>query len=134
MSCTEIKANHKFIKSLPSSESYRGLFSYQISGGYRYPVSKVRGVRFAQGRYHKNLVKMEFARPMNWQDALQVVERYLAQPLTPEHFQKLANSGDLFPSSLPEDFKVIGDCLGDCKFVDSLNVSSSGIMEIECGS
>lgn len=54
-------------------------------------------------------------------EAVEIVEDYMSQPMTLEYYESIKD--DLFFGFQFDEFKVRGDALGDCKFLEKIKSS-----------
>jgi len=91
-------------------------------------------VIFDISRYGRHTHRM-FISNCNDLEAIHIVEDYLSEPMTREYFDAIQD--DLFPGTSFQEFRVRGDALGDCRFLEQIKSTSLGDgrrIKLICGS
>jgi len=100
----------------------------------------IYSVMFDISRYGQYRHIIRFENPVTEQYAIEKVESYLSEPLTPNHLEKIRD--DLFAPiqkysfdelQEKEGYTIQGDCLSDCKFLERCNINN-GMLVLSCGS
>jgi hypothetical protein len=111
-------------------------FSYHLSTPK--PLDQVQRkcvtITFDVGRYGINTHTMVFETKVTEVEAVRAVERWLSQPMTVEHLERLIEDNDLFDSDATlQDYPIRGDALGDCIYLESV-ICDEGHITLLCGS
>lgn len=99
-------------------------FHFTTSNNFDNVTRYIKSIKFDISRYGQYSRLIEFLDEDKTElEAVQAVEEFLSKKLTREFFDNVKS--DLFSSSF-EDYKIIGDLLGDNVFYDGLTKISDG--------
>lgn len=90
----------------------------------------IRRVNFLISRYGKHEETINFKEPVSEASAIKAVEKWFNEPVTNDHWTRVQD--DLFHSDR-EIYKIRGDCLGDCIFIETMYIQQ-GELSFICGS
>lgn len=117
------------IRGLSSSaleDSDDGKFNYIncLDREYLTKPLNIKCVTFNISRYGQYTYTIEFPELVSEKEAIEKMEEYMSEPLTEEYYATIVD--DLFHGESWEQarewFKCRGDCLTDCKFLESTTV------------
>jgi len=112
-------------------------FSYRGSHAKEDPVRRVKYITFSVSRYRKYLKTLHFNDLVTINQAVRAAERYLSQPVTEKHFERVKD--DLFHSNYTweqaqKEYKTRGDLLTDAVWLEGFHVSDNGELTMDIGS
>jgi hypothetical protein len=125
------------------SNTSTALFRYtnSLDRPYNDRIRSVKSATFDIGRYGNVTHSIDFPDgPVSEAAAIAAIEAWLSAPLSVAEYEVLRNAGDLFHYSgddpFPTDGYLVtrGDCLGDCRFLESITISRTGHLTFFCGS
>lgn len=93
-----------------------------------FKIKCVKSVTFNISRYGEFTKTIAFKEKQTQKDAIEQVEKYLSEPITESYLKKFNTA--LFNE---ENFKIKGELLGECKFLEDLEQKGNHLTII-CGS
>lgn len=92
-------------------------------------------VEFCISRYGAFWHTLTFDNPVSEKEAIDKIEEYLSQPMDDEYYNRIKRN--LFPGMKREEFSIRRDALGDCIFIETIEVGMNDDqlgMKFWCGS
>lgn len=117
-----------------------GIFSYENSLGREYKNEKwIESVIFDISRYGKYTATLSFPEPVSEAEAVAAAERWLSEPFDRAYWERVGDDCFVgitsYQDALDEGhYKVRGDCLSDCVFLETVRRLSNKQISLECGS